>query len=139
MDLQAERVMSLHVELGEVKVVGPTLEGTLTIIPIIGGTFEGPQLRGKVSNGGADWNTKVSETIAHVHAKYWIETDDHEFISVENEGFIDTMRMDGLIRTTPHFLCDLKGRYAFLAKDTFVGELAGGDGNSVDITIYKLH
>jgi hypothetical protein len=138
MHLDAEKVMSLNVELGDAKVVGQTIEGLLTIIPIIGGTFEGPQLEGRVCAGGADWNTIVSETIAHVHAKYWIETDDHVVISVENEGYIDQLRRDAVIRTTPRFLCDLQSRYAFLAKDTFAGELVGGNNNSVDITIFKL-
>ncbi len=136
--LNAEKVMSLHVELGEAKRVGRTPEGILTIIPIIGGTFEGPLIKGTVCLGGADWNISVSETLAHVHAKYWIETDDHIVISVENEGFINPMRNDAVIRTTPRFMCDLNSRYAFLTKDIFAGELTGGSGNSVDITIYCL-
>jgi len=138
MNLNAEKVMSLHVELGEAREIGKTYEGLLTIIPIIGGTFEGPLLKGVVRAGGADWNTTISDTIAHVHAKYWIETDDHVVISVENEGFINLLRKEAVIRTTPRFMCDLRGRYAFLAMDTFVGELVGGSGNSVDITIYRL-
>lgn len=138
MDLKSEKIMSLHVELGEAKVVGQTREGLLTIIPITGGTFEGSLLKGKVCYGGADWNTTVSETVSHVHAKYWIETDDHVIISVENEGFINPLRRDAVIRTTPRFLCDLNSPYAFLNRDTYAGELAGGDGNSVDITIYRL-
>ena len=136
--LNAEKIMSLHVELGESRIVGQTSEGLLTIIPIVGGTFEGPLLKGKVCAGGADWNTSISETLAHVHAKYCIETDDHAVISVENEGFINPQRRDAVIRTVPRFLCDLQGPYAFLARDTFVGELTGGSGNSVDITFYKM-
>lgn len=138
MQLNVEKVLSLHVELGESRCVGQTHEGLLTIIPIVGGSFEGPLLRGKVCPGGADWNTAVSETIAHVHAMYWIETDDHVIISVENEGYIDATRKDAVIRTTPRFLCDCKSRYQFITKDTFAAELSGGLGNSVDITVYKL-
>jgi len=138
MNLDAEKIMSLHVELGEARLVGRTPEGVLTIIPIVGGTFEGPLLRGRVCAGGADWNTAVSEAICHVHARYWIETDDHAVISVENEGVMNLLHRDAVIRTTPRFTCDLEGRYAFLASGTFAGELAGGEGNSVEITIYRL-
>lgn len=138
MDLRAEKIMSLHVELGEPRVVGSTPEGLLTIIPIMGGSFEGPLLKGRVCSGGADWNTAISVTLAHVHAKYWIETDDHKVISVENEGFINPQRQDAVIRTTPCFTCDMKGRYAFLMHDTYVGELVGGNENSVEITFYRL-
>ncbi len=130
--------MSLHVELGEARVVGRTPEGVLTIIPITGGSFEGPRLKGRVCAGGADWNTARSETICRAHARYWIETDDGAVISVENEGDIDTARKDAVIRTTPRFRCDLAGRYAFLAKDTFAGELRAGAQGSVDIIIYRL-
>jgi hypothetical protein len=139
MDLRAEKIMVLHVELGEPKVVGSTPGGKLTIIPITGGTFAGPYLKGKVCSGGADWNTIISETLVHVHAKYWIETDDHAVLSVENEGFINPQRQDAVIRTTPRFTCDMKGRFAFLMQDTYAGELVGGNNNSVDITIYKIH
>lgn len=138
MNLDAQKIMSLHVELGEPRTVGRTPEGLLTIIPIIGGTFEGESLRGRVCCGGADWNVAVSETLAHVHAKYWIQTEDQEVISVENEGWIDLSREDAVIRTTPRFTCDLQGRYAFLASGTFAGELVGGGKDCVEITFYRL-
>ena len=138
MQLSAEVIMSLHVELGEARIVGRTPEGVLTIIPITGGTFDGQLLTGWVCAGGADWNTAVSDTLSHVHAKYWIETDDGAVISVENEGDINTARKDAVICTTPRFRCDLEGKYAFLTRDTFAGELRSGTGNSVDITIYRL-
>lgn len=138
MELNAEKIMSIHVELGKVRNVGKTTEGNLVIIPITGGTFEGALLKGRVCSGGADWNTTVSDEICHVFAKYWIKTDDGEVISIENEGYMNLERKDAVIRTTPRFQCDLKGRYAFLAMDTFSGNLKGGTDNSVDITIYRL-
>ena len=138
MKLNVEKVMSLNVELGDARIVGQTGNGLLTIIPIVGGTFEGPLLKGKVCNGGADWNTKISETLSHVHAKYWIETDDRAVISIENEGYISMVRKDAVIRTVARFMCDMHGRYSFLTKDAYAGELVGGTGNSVCITFYRL-
>jgi Protein of unknown function (DUF3237) len=35
--------------------VGAAPEGTRRVVPISGGTFEGPRLRGTVLPGGADW------------------------------------------------------------------------------------
>ena len=35
--------------------LGDTRAGHRRVIPILGGTFEGPRIRGKVLEGGADW------------------------------------------------------------------------------------
>ena len=37
--------------------VGATRQGTLTIFPVTGGSFEGERLRGTVLAGGGDWVT----------------------------------------------------------------------------------
>ena len=137
MELQAIRLLTLHVELDEPKTVGQTPEGILTIIPIIGGVFEGSALRGHVCAGGADWNT-VSGMHCHVCARYWIETDDGVVISVFNEGWFSAEGNNALIKTTPQFKCDINSKYAFLNSGTYAAELSGGDNNSVNIIIWKL-
>lgn len=50
---ELEFVVQLHVTLGQVYSVGKTTHGTRTIIPITGGTFEGPNIKGEVLPGGA--------------------------------------------------------------------------------------
>ena len=139
MTLEAELIFTLHVEVGEPKPVGETGAGRLVIIPITGGTFEGEQLRGRVLPGGADWSTQLPDGVAHVHARYWIETDDGAIISVENEGFYNQNRADAVIRTTPRFACDINGKYAFLTRDVYAAELCSGGENAVDIRVYRLH
>ena len=138
MQLEAEQVLLLHVEVSEPKIVGETGEGKLTIIPITGGSFEGESLRGKVLPGGADWSTQLPGGVAHVHARYWIETDDGAIIAVENEGYYNQNRADGVIRTTPRFSCDINGKYAFLTRDVYAAELASGGKNAVEIRVYRL-
>jgi hypothetical protein len=137
MGLQAEKLITLHVELGEIKAVGRVAGGKLAIIPIIGGTFVGERLRGRVCAGGADWSTAYSEKLVHVCARYWLETDDGAVISIENEGWLEDSS-DAAIRTTPRFQCGLDGRYAFLNTGTYAGELRGAGDHSVDIVIWKL-
>lgn len=138
MNLDVKEVLRLHVEVSEPKIVGNTGAGTLVIIPITGGVFEGDGLRGRVLPGGADWSTQLDGGIAHVHARYWIETDDGAVISIENEGLIDRAREDAVIRTTPRFFCDVNGKYAFLTKGVFAGELKNAGKNAVDIVVYRL-
>ena len=138
MQLTANLLMKLHVTLGETQYVGGMPGRELCIIPIMGGQFEGPLLRGKVCAGGADWNTRISEERSHVFAKYWIETDDGVIISVQNEGYIDASANDR-IKTVPHFEVSDETPYAFLLSGVYVGELAAGnEPYSVDITLYRL-
>ncbi len=138
MELQANILMTLNVRVGQPRIVGQTPEGKLQIIPIIGGTFEGPALRGEVCPGGADWNT-VSGSHCHVLARYWLQTDDGEILSITNEGRFEAGDESAVIMTTPSFRSDKQGRYAFLNTGTYAGELRGGDADSVNIVIWKLN
>ena len=51
---QLEFVMQLRVTLGQMYSVGDTPRGKRNVIPITGGTFEGPKIKGTILNGGAD-------------------------------------------------------------------------------------
>jgi Protein of unknown function (DUF3237) len=68
------------IELGE----GPL--GMRRTVPITGGTFEGPALRGRVLSGGADWQYVTSDGLTFVDARYVIETADGVRIEVRNQG-----------------------------------------------------
>ncbi len=140
MPLDSAIIMRLHVTIGEPLPVGATQRGFLVILPITGGHFEGPGIRGRVCPGGADWNTRLDDAHSHVFAKYWLQTDDGAVISVENEGVINNERMgDSVIKTTPRFLVDHGGKYSFLESGVFVGELnIPEEPGAVDIVIHKM-
>ena len=138
MNVQALKIMTLHVKVAPAKLVGQVPEGKLAIIPITGGTFEGEKLRGRVCPGGADWNVAVSDTLCHALARYWIETDDGAVIGVENEGWLGSPAEETILRTTPRFSCDLNGPYAWLARGVYAGELHGEGENGVEIVVWKL-
>ena len=65
--------------------VGP--DGRHRMIPILGGTVEGPALSGNVLPGGADWQRIRSDGTGEIEARYLIQAHDGAVISVENEGF----------------------------------------------------
>jgi hypothetical protein len=138
-NLAAEEVMRLTVKVSSPKIVGKTNRGFLQVIPIIGGVFTGKNINGKVVPGGADWNTTLDEGIAHVFAKYLLETDDGEFIAIENEGILNS-NSNSIIKTAPKFQANLAGKYSELNFGTYVGELKATPNatDSVDIVIYKL-
>ena len=136
-NLAADEIMRLHVEIDKPKVVGSTGKGLLKVIPITGGTFSGDGIEGKVVAGGADWNTAYDNGIVHVFAKYMLQTSDGEFIAIENEGFFDKS-MTAVIKTKPSFQVESGGKYHHLNYGVYVGELVPGDGSSVEIVIYRL-
>lgn len=133
-----ELVMRLHVTLEQAVFVRDTPKGKLNIIPITGGTAEGPGFCGKVCYGGADWNTVLPCGLNHVFAKYWLMDDQGNAVSVENEGMIDWQNKTGPFITTPRFSCDVNGPYAALNSGVYTGELAPGGENAVNITFWRV-
>src|SRR4051812_15309151 len=67
-------------------IVGQSSMGLRRVVPITGGSFEGPRLRGKVVSGGADWQVVRPDGVLAVEAHYTLETDDRVLIMVTNKG-----------------------------------------------------
>ena len=55
-------------------------------MPITGGEFAGPQLRGKVLPGRADWQILRGDGVAELEARYTLRTDDGALIYVRNHA-----------------------------------------------------
>ena len=82
---QLEFVMQLKVTLGETYSCGETQHGRRTVIPITGGTFEGPNIKGTILNGGADYQL-ANGGRTEIEAIYSIKTDDGIYIHIRNRG-----------------------------------------------------
>jgi hypothetical protein len=65
---------------------GLTPYGGRRIIHILGGRFEGPQLRGRIIPGGADWQIIRSDGVADISARYTLETSGRARILVRSDG-----------------------------------------------------
>ena len=83
---QTEFALQLKVTLGETYSCGETQHGRRTIIPITGGTFEGPNIKGTIVNGGADYQIANSAGRTELEAIYCIKTDDGVYIHVRNRA-----------------------------------------------------
>lgn len=81
-----EYVCELKVKLKPALVVGETPRGTRRIIPIIGGSFEGPKMKGEILDGGADWQIVRKDGVSELEAHYQIKTDDGVIIYIKNVG-----------------------------------------------------
>jgi len=73
-------------ELGEPLELGQTPWGRRRVIPIAGGEFHGPLLRGTVLAGGADWQVVHADGAATIDTRYTLQTDDAALISVATQG-----------------------------------------------------
>lgn len=133
--LEAEEIFRLHVICEKPLEVGKNPEGILRVIPIIGGTFNG-KINGKVVPGGADWNTE-REQGAHVFAKYLLQTEEGDYIAVENEGFWGENMTE--ICTVPKFTVKDEKKFGWLNTGVYVGSLKGGDNEGeIEIIIYRM-
>ena len=74
------------VEVGNPMIVGSTPFGERRIIPILGGSFAGPRLSGKILPGGADWQIVRADDTAELEARYTLQTDEGALIYVLNQG-----------------------------------------------------
>ena len=81
-----EYLATLQVQVASPQEVGVTAQGQRRVIPLLGGTVEGPQLKGRILPGGADFQAIRSATFTDIHARYIIETEQGKRIYVENTG-----------------------------------------------------
>jgi len=124
----------LRVQVGPPLDVGPIPGGRRRIVPILGGTFEGSGMRGRVLPGGADWQIVRADGLGELDTRYTLETDDGKLIYVQNAGIrhaspeVTAKLMKGepvdpslvYFRTVPKFETSAQ-ELAWLMRSIFVG------------------
>ena len=123
---QLEFALQLKVTLGDSYDVGETQHGQRIVIPITGGTFEGPAIKGTIINGGADYqlaNKSLGRT--ELEAIYSIKTDDGVYIHVRNRGIISSGKdaqgnPSFYFKAAPQFEAPADSKYAWLNNALFV-------------------
>ena len=142
---QLEYVVELKVKCEGAYQVGQTSHGNRFIIPIVGGTFEGPKMKGTILPGGADYQLQDNEHgRTEVEAIYSIKTDDGVNIHVRNRGLICTGKDENgnpqfYFRTTPQFEAPFDSKYAWLNNAIFVCQPAfGGNDGTINLKIWKV-
>jgi len=122
-----ELVYESEVTISPPEDFGDTIEGHRRVIPITGGTFRGPAIRGKVLAGGADWQLQRADDYTLLEADYMIEAEDGTPIHVRNRGLTNS-RVKGAtaryLRTVPEFEAPA-GPHEWLNQSVFVGSLQG--------------
>jgi hypothetical protein len=148
---QLEYICELNVLLEPAMVLGEIAHGIRRIIPISGGTVSGPQIKGEILRGGADWQVLRKDGNTELEAHYQFRTDDGVLIYVHNIGVrLTSPDIAGKLasgeavdqslyyfRTVPRFEAPLSSKYSYLNDAIFVcsGERLP---NSVKLRIWKV-
>jgi len=116
--IHSRPLMVLRLTTSATQDIGSTPQGALTIFPVIGGSFEGERLRGKVLAGGGDWVTAHGDGTVTLDLRVTLETDDEGLIHMTFTGVRDDA--NHYFRTAPRFETAAP-KYAFLNRLLAVG------------------
>jgi hypothetical protein len=126
--------MTVEIAVDSAQRLGPVPHGTRSIVPVVGGAFQGQRLRGTVLPGGGDWLLLRSDGVLELDLRITLETDDHALIHMTFQGlrhgppevFAALARGEVVdpasyyFRTLPRFETSVE-RYAFLNRIVTVG------------------
>ncbi|WP_310462396.1 DUF3237 domain-containing protein [Sphaerotilus sp.] len=135
-----EPLYDATVDIGPRRALGRSPLGERFIIDILGGTFEGPRLRGRVLPGGADRQLVRPDGVKELDALYEMETDDGTVITVHNRVLIEDPSPDGRYARSVVRLTAPDGPHAWLNRRIFVGTLTPlpAERKAVRIGVYLL-
>lgn len=137
---QASLAYEAEVEIGPRESLGKSALGERFIVPILGGQFEGPRLRGRVLPGGADRQWVRPDGVKELDALYEMQTEDGAVITVHNRVIIDERaQTERYVRSTVQLKAP-DGPHEWLNRRVFVGTLQSLQPAkaAVRITVYEL-
>ncbi|WCM92279.1 DUF3237 domain-containing protein [Acidovorax sp. NCPPB 2350] len=139
---RTEWVYDATVDIDPSQRLGDGPLGERRIVPITGGTFEGPRLKGTVLPGGADRQTVRKDGIVQLDALYEMKTHDGAVITVHNQVLVDNSPPGGGPRYAfSHIrLVAPTGPYDWLNRAVYVGTLTSlrPQRQAVLIRAYRL-
>lgn len=135
--LELRKIAHVRVTVGEFLLAGPTAHGQRRVIPITGGTADGPELYGEVLPLGADWNHQRADGTETVSAKYLIKTQDDVLLTVLNDGVISDGPSDRLGISTLTIEAPIGSEYAWLNDAALVGSLVVEESTAGPIIVLE--
>jgi Protein of unknown function (DUF3237) len=140
----------LRAQVGAPVEIGQVTHGRRRIVPILGGTVQGPMLEATVVPGGADWQIIQPDGFTELDTRYTLKTQRGELVYVQNAGIRDAAPdvMQKLLagqvvdpklvyfRTVPTFETSVP-ELQWLARSVFVG-IGERFPNEVVVRFYRL-
>jgi hypothetical protein len=117
--LRSEFLVDLVFDVG-----APLNLGTRQIVPVTGGTFSGPKLKGTALTGGGDWIQRRPDGVSMLNVRATLKTDDEQLIYVTYDGILyvptGASAADRYWRMTPKFETG-SAKYEWLTRIVSVG------------------
>jgi len=150
--LKLEHLVTYHADLKPAVVVGNGPSGNRVIVDVLGGTFDGPRLKGTILPSGADWLTVGADGVVRLDVRATLATEDGAHIYVHYHGVsvpTDVSRAraargeatdfgDAYFMTAPRFETG-DSRYAWMNSIIAVGEgRTGPNASWVEYRVYQV-
>ena len=146
-DFKTELMWEAKVKIANTINVGESKRGVRRVIPITGGSFSGPKIKGEVLPGGEDWQLVRPDGDTELNARYLLKTDDGIVIQVINQALMHVPAKDEEGGFYVKSVIDLEApndsKYNYLNHAIFLGtltipQLKPGEEPYVIIGVYKL-
>lgn len=144
-DFRTELMWKAKVGIANTISVGASKRGVRRVIPITGGTFEGPEISGEVLPGGEDWQLVRPDGDTELYARYLLKTDDGHVIQVINRALIHggNEGKEFYCRSVLDLEAPIDSPYDHLNHAIFIGtlempQIKPGEDPYVIIGVYKL-
>jgi len=144
-DFRTELMWEAKVKIGNMINVGESKRGTRRVIPITGGTFSGPNIKGDVLPLGEDWQLVRPDGDTELNARYLLKTSDGHVIQITNQALIHTGEKGNgfYCKSVLDLEAPLNSPYDYLNHAIFLGtlrmpELKPGEEPYVIIGVYRL-
>ncbi|AWV20740.1 Hypothetical protein HVIM_04097 (plasmid) [Roseomonas mucosa] len=110
-------------DLSPTLALGNSPLGERRMVPITGGEFRGPRLRGKVLPGGADRQLVRRDGVRQLNALYELQTEDGAVITVNNHVTVDNPPGGPRYAFSVLDITAPEGPHGWLNKGVYVGTL----------------
>lgn len=148
---QLEFFYEARVKLGELSTVGVYNGYERGVLELVGGTFEGPKIRGKVLPTNRDWPVWYGNGVRQTDVAYVFQTEDGVHLFVTAEGYrYDPAAMKGVskaaepvdsnrLRVFIRIQAPDNSPYAWVNHNLFVG-VAGASGadRTATLRVYRI-
>ena len=84
--MNSRPLMTVRITAAPPQRFGTVPLGMRTFVPVTGGEFEGPRLRGHILPGGGDWLLLRSDGVLELDLRITLETEDHALIFMTFQG-----------------------------------------------------
>jgi hypothetical protein len=144
---KTEFMWNAKVMIADGILLGKSKYGWRRIVPIIGGTFDGPNISGEVLPGGEDWQLTRPDGDTELYARYLLKTNDGHLIQVINRVLMyfppDGKKESPYIRSLIDLEAPIDSPYEYLNHAIFLGTLTEpaykpGEKPYVMIGVYKV-